>query len=93
VHTDIEAPYKLDIQGLGQLETGRGVAYSAELVHPELGVVGRIANEGCGGPTMFHTYDPGSSPGATWSSSSRSATLPVSQWNPASPEWRRCSRT
>jgi hypothetical protein len=57
VHTDIEAPYKLDIQGLGQLETGRGVAYSAELVHPELGVVGRIANEGCGGPTMFHTYD------------------------------------
>jgi hypothetical protein len=57
VHTGVEAPYKLDVQGFAMLETGRGVAYSAEMIHPEHGVVGRISNEGCGGPTMFHSYD------------------------------------
>jgi len=57
VHTGIEAPYSFTVTGFNQLDTGRGVAYSAELVHPDLGVVGRIANEGCGGPTTFHAYD------------------------------------
>lgn len=57
VHTGIEAPYKLGVQGFAMLETGRGVAYSAEMIHPEHGVIGRISNEGCGGPTMFHSYD------------------------------------
>ncbi|WP_370973634.1 hypothetical protein [Amycolatopsis sp. cg9] len=56
-HTGIEAPYAFTVSGFNELETGRGVAYSAELVHPELGVVGRIANEGCGGPTTFYAYD------------------------------------
>lgn len=56
-HTDVEAPYLLDAQGFNQLETGRGVAYSAELVHPTLGVVGRIANAGVGGDTEFYPYD------------------------------------
>jgi hypothetical protein len=57
VHTGIEAPYKLDVQGLVMLETGRGVTYRAEMIHPEHGVVGRISNEGRGGPTTFHSYD------------------------------------
>ncbi|MEU7480501.1 hypothetical protein AB0A63_31300 [Lentzea sp. NPDC042327] len=56
-HTGIDAPYAFTINGFNELETGRGVAYSAELVHPELGVVGRIANEGRSGPTTFHSYD------------------------------------
>lgn len=56
-HTDVEAPYLLDAQGFNQLETGRGIAYSAELVHPTLGVVGRIANTGVGGDTEFYPYD------------------------------------
>ncbi|MGW4528863.1 hypothetical protein [Amycolatopsis sp. NPDC004378] len=56
-HTGIDAPYAFTISGFNELETGRGVAYSAELIHPDLGVVGRIANEGCGGPTMFYAYD------------------------------------
>ncbi|WNV83093.1 hypothetical protein [Umezawaea sp. Da 62-37] len=56
-HTGIQAPYSFTITGFNQLETGRGVAHSAELVHPTLGVVGRIANEGRGGPTTFHTND------------------------------------
>jgi hypothetical protein len=43
------------VTGFDDLDTGRGIAYSAELVHPELGVVGRIANEGCGGPTTFYS--------------------------------------
>lgn len=57
VHTGVEAPYKLDIQGFTMLETGRGVAYSAEMIHPEHGVVGRISNEGGGEITVFHSYD------------------------------------
>ncbi|MFI6031591.1 hypothetical protein [Amycolatopsis magusensis] len=56
-HTGIDAPLAFTITGFKELETGRGVAYSAELVHPDLGVVGRIANEGCGGATTFHPYD------------------------------------
>ena len=56
VHTGIEAPYTFTVTGFNQLDTGRGIAYSAELVHPDLGVVGRIANEGRGGPTTFSSY-------------------------------------
>jgi hypothetical protein len=57
LHTGIDAPFTFTVTGFNQLETGRGVAYSAELVHPDRGVVGRIANEGCGGPTTFYAYD------------------------------------
>lgn len=57
VHTGIDAPYSFTITGFNELETHRGVAYSAELVHPDLGVVGRIANTGCGGSTTFDAYD------------------------------------
>ncbi|MCI2421127.1 hypothetical protein MOQ72_27155 [Saccharopolyspora sp. K220] len=57
VHTGIEGPHQFGIRGFNELETGRGVAYTAELIHPELGVVGRIANEGRGGPTTFSPYD------------------------------------
>jgi hypothetical protein len=56
IHTGIDAPHELDVQGFNQLDTGRGIAYSAELVHPTLGVVGRIANLGDGGDTEFHSY-------------------------------------
>jgi hypothetical protein len=57
VHTDIQAPHTFTVTGFNMLETGRGVAYSAQLIHPTLGAVGLISNEGCGGPTMFHTND------------------------------------
>lgn len=57
VHTGIDAPDTFVVTGFNQVDTGRGIAYSAELVHPELGVVGRIANEGCGGPTTFIGYN------------------------------------
>jgi hypothetical protein len=57
VHTGIEAPHTFRVQDFTMLETHRGVAYSATLVHPDLGVVGLIDNEGCGGPTSFATYD------------------------------------
>lgn len=57
-HTGIDAPIAFAITGFSELETACGVAYSAELVHPELGVVGRIVNEGFGGPTTFRPYNP-----------------------------------
>lgn len=57
VHTGIDAPLTFTITGVNEVQTNRGVAYSTELVHPSLGVVGRIANEGCGGPTTFDPYD------------------------------------
>ncbi|WP_249124145.1 hypothetical protein [Saccharopolyspora erythraea] len=57
VHTNIEAPYPFSVTGFNQLSTGRGVAFSAELVHPNLGVVGCIANGGYGGSTTFSPYD------------------------------------
>lgn len=57
VHTGIQAPYAFTVTGFNQLETGRGVAYSARLVHPDLGIVGLISNGGRGGPTTFHAED------------------------------------
>ncbi|HET6286492.1 MAG TPA: hypothetical protein VFG15_07045 [Amycolatopsis sp.] len=57
-HTGIDAPYTFTISEFNQLETGRGVAYSARLIHPQLGVVGLIDNAGSGGPTTFHPNDP-----------------------------------
>lgn len=57
VHTGVQAPHTFEVTGFTMLETGRGVAYSGELVHPSLGVVGRISNEGNGGPTSFYSYD------------------------------------
>lgn len=57
VHTDIDAPGAFTVREFTMVETHRGVAYSAKLVHPTLGLVGLIDNEGCGGPTMFTSYD------------------------------------
>ncbi|MDT7785584.1 MAG: hypothetical protein QOF58_4003 [Pseudonocardiales bacterium] len=57
VHSGIDAPYPLSITGLTALETDRGVAFHAELVHPEHGAVGRISNNGCGDDSCFHAYD------------------------------------
>ncbi|MFS8102701.1 hypothetical protein LFM09_36790 [Lentzea alba] len=57
VHTGIRAPYSFSISGLATAEHDRGVAFSAELVHPELGVVGRITNRGCGDDTEFTAHD------------------------------------
>ncbi|RAS59464.1 hypothetical protein C8D87_11476 [Lentzea atacamensis] len=57
VHTNIEAPYRFTIKDLSYVPSPDGVAFSAELVHPTLGVVGLIFNEGRGGATTFDTYD------------------------------------
>lgn len=55
-HTGITAPHHFDIDGLAHLDTPFGRALSAELVHPDLGVVGRIYNPGGDEPTTFHPY-------------------------------------
>lgn len=57
VHTGIDAPYPLSITGLVVAEHDRGVAYSAELVHPEHGPVGLISNRGCGDDTRFDAHN------------------------------------
>lgn len=57
VHTNIEAPYKFTIKHMSSTPTPRGVAFSASLVHPTLGVVGQIFNHGDGGPTRFDAAD------------------------------------
>lgn len=56
-HTGIEAPHAFTVRGYKDLETRCGVAFSAELVHPDLGPVGFIENEGHGGPTTFYPHD------------------------------------
>ena len=57
VHTGIEAPYKFTSINYSELTTPRGVAFTADLVHPQHGVVGQIHNSGVGGPTTFDSYD------------------------------------
>jgi hypothetical protein len=56
-HTDLEMPYAMTLKGLAVAEHDRGVAYSAELVHPDHGVVGLISNKGCGDDTRFDAYN------------------------------------
>lgn len=57
IHTGIDAPYLLRATAVSEVEHDRGVAYSAELVHPELGIVGTISNRGCGDATRFDAHD------------------------------------
>ncbi|SDD55225.1 hypothetical protein [Actinokineospora iranica] len=57
VHTGIEAPFLFSAICYPYLETPRGVAFTAKLVHPQRGVVGQIHNSGNGGPTTFHAED------------------------------------
>ncbi|CAL9677542.1 hypothetical protein SUDANB95_07867 (plasmid) [Actinosynnema sp. ALI-1.44] len=56
-HTGIEAPFKFTSRNYKGMETSRGVAYTADLVHPELGVVGTVENRGDGGGTWFYHSD------------------------------------
>ncbi|HET6286490.1 MAG TPA: hypothetical protein VFG15_07035 [Amycolatopsis sp.] len=56
-HSGIDAPHAFTVIDFDYLDVGRGVAYGATLIHPDLEAVGRIANDGSGGPTTFHPYD------------------------------------
>jgi len=57
IHTGIAAPYVLSARRYSELEVSRGVAFTAEMVHPRLGVVGGIESRGEGGPAWFFPYD------------------------------------
>ena len=56
-HTGIVAPYLLTAHDIEYLETGRGVAFTASLRHPELGLIGTVENRGDGGQTWFEPRD------------------------------------
>jgi hypothetical protein len=56
-HTGVLAPSLLQARGIQQGLTSRGVAYTAELIHPELGPLGSIVNNGDGGATRFDPAD------------------------------------
>ena len=57
VHTGITGPYLLGVRDYIEAELGSGVAYSATLVHPDLGAVGLISNHGRGGQTLIDFHD------------------------------------
>jgi hypothetical protein len=56
-HTGIHAPDRLAVTDHVPFETSRDVGYSAVLVHPTLGPVGRIHNDGRGAATGFQPAD------------------------------------
>ncbi|WP_158894613.1 hypothetical protein [Amycolatopsis anabasis] len=56
-HTGIEAPTTLAYRNCVDFEHSRGVAFRAELHHPQLGMIGWLENEGVGGATRFAPHD------------------------------------
>ncbi|ONI88099.1 hypothetical protein ALI22I_20385 [Saccharothrix sp. ALI-22-I] len=56
-HTGIQAPYLLTAQRTGTFEMSRGAAFTADLVHPGLEVVGTLENRGDDCGTWFFPQD------------------------------------
>ncbi|RJQ66171.1 hypothetical protein D5S17_35695 [Pseudonocardiaceae bacterium YIM PH 21723] len=56
-HTGIEAPHRLELQNLTEIDHGPGTAFTADLVHPHHGVIGRVSDSGPRGDTEFYTRD------------------------------------
>lgn len=57
-HTGLDVPYRLTVRNYADVRTSCGVAFAADVMHPELGRVGDLANQGSGGPTEFIPTDP-----------------------------------
>jgi hypothetical protein len=56
-HTALSSPYRLTMTNYAEIATECDVAFSGDLVHPELGVVGHVYYDGTGGGTKFQPID------------------------------------